>query len=112
MSLPATVIVPREQRRLAGEYVVESYQALKDLSACRDNSYAACVFSGIAIIIRCNGNTLDANQEKRFFYGRGSGSSLEVHGCVLTRGEHSSVSVVCWRSKRLLLDSPPLFVIG
>ena len=54
-----------------------------------------------------------ANQEKRIFYGWSSSvsSSLEVHGCVLTRGK-SGVSVVCWRSKRLLLDSSPLFVTG
>ena len=68
------VVVPQEQRWLAGnEYVVESYAALKSLSACPDNSDAACVFSGIAIIIRCNGNTLDANQEKRFFKATAAG---------------------------------------
>ncbi len=74
-------------------YVVESYAALKSLTACPDNSNAACDFSGKALIMRCNGKTLDANLEKRIFYGYGSGSSLQVHGCVLTRGK-GEVSVV------------------
>ena len=52
-----------------------------------------CDFSGKTIIMRCNGKTLDAGQEKRFFSGSGSGSSLQVHGCVLMRGK-ASVSVV------------------
>ena len=77
--------------------MVESYAALKSLSACPDNSNAACDFSGKALIMRCNGNTLDANNAGRFFYSgsslSGSGSSLEVHGCVLTRGK-ADVSVV------------------
>ena len=73
--------------------MVESYDALKSLAACPDNTYAACDFSGKALIMRCNGKTLDANLEKRIFYGRGSGSSLQVHGCVLMRGK-VSVSVV------------------
>eukprot|EP00935_MAST-01C_sp_MAST-1C-sp1_P001343 g1343.t1 len=111
VSLPATstAMVPREQRRLAGEYVVEefadeplarrrlsssdgsfiveSYDELKSLAACPDNSNAACDFSGKAIIVRCDGKVLDANLENRIFYGKGSGSSLQVHGCVLARGK-------------------------
>ena len=52
-----------------------------------------CSFSGVAIVVRCNNNTLDANENGCFFVGEGSGSSLEVHGCVLTRGQ-AFVSVV------------------
>ena len=94
MSSTSTAMAPpREQRLLAGEHVVESYDELKSLSACPDNSNAACDFSGKALIMRCNGKTLDANLEKRIFYGRGSGSSLQMHGCTLVRGK-ASVSVV------------------
>ena len=73
--------------------MVESYAALKSRTACPDNHNAACDFSGKALIMRCNGKTLDANLEKRIFYGKGSGSSLQVHGCVLARGK-ASVSAV------------------
>ena len=87
----AMLSVPGEQRRLAKEHVVESYAALKALAACpesnADSAHNACDFSGIAVIVRCNGNTLDANQAGRFFYGSGSGSSLKVHGCTLIAGE-------------------------
>eukprot|EP00935_MAST-01C_sp_MAST-1C-sp1_P001471 g1471.t1 len=65
-----------------------SYAELKSLAACPDSN-AACDFSGVAIIVRCEGKTLDANLEKRFFYGRGSGSSLRVRGCVLKKGKAS-----------------------
>ena len=93
-STTLAAMVPREQRRLAGEYVVESYAELKSLMACPDNSNAACDFSGKALIMRCNGKTLDAGQAARFFYGSGSGSSLQVHRCVLKNGKTtSSVSV-------------------
>ena len=91
----ATAKVVRPERRLTGNYVVESYAELKSLSACPDNSNAACDFSGKALIMRCNGKTLDANLEKRIFYGRGSGSSLQIHGCTLVRGKASTVSVSC-----------------
>ena len=84
----------------AGCYVVESYAALKSLTACPQSNMGvlgigvnACDFSGKALSMRCNGKTLDANLEKRIFYGSGSGSSLQVHGCVLARGKRS-VSVV------------------
>ena len=97
-------MVPQEQRRLAGEYVVESYAALKSLAACPDNGNAACDFSGKALIMRCNGKTLDANLEKRFFYGSGSGSSLQVYGCVLTRGKTSGVSVMLRSQSFVCLD--------
>ena len=109
-STTSTVMVPWEQRRLAGEYVVESYAALKSLTACPDNSNAACDFSGKALIMRCNGKTLDANLEKRIFHGSGSESSLQVHGCVLTRGK-TTVSVVLG-AQSILLDSTPLLVVG
>ena len=82
------------RRRLTGDHVVESYAALKSLSACPDNSNAACDFSGKALIMRCNGKTLDANLEKRIFYGSGSESSLQIHGCMLVRGKTSTVSAV------------------
>ena len=48
-----------------------------------------CDFSGKAIIVRCDGKVLDANKQGRFFGGSGSGSSLEVHGCVLKNGKTS-----------------------
>ena len=47
--------------------------------------------------------------EKRIFYGKGSGSSLEVHGCVLMRGK-AFVSVVLG-AQSILLDSAPLLVV-
>ena len=71
---------------------MESYAALKSLSTCPDNRNAACDFSGKAIIIGCNGNTLDANRAGRFFRGEGSGSSLQVHGCTLMNGKAEYVS--------------------
>ena len=112
LPLPSRAVGVRPERRLAGDYVVESYAALKSLAACPDNGNAACDFSGKVIIIRCNGQTLDAKEAGRIFYGRGSGSSLEVHGCVLTRGQ-ANVSVVL-RSKRRAscLTCVPLFVTG
>ena len=51
-----------------------------------------CDFSGKAIIVRCDGKVLDANKQGRFFSGIGSGSSLEVHGCVLKNGKADLVS--------------------
>jgi predicted outer membrane repeat protein len=43
-------------------------------------------FSGKAITVECSGATLDAASHGRFFYGKGSGSSLTLRQCSLTRG--------------------------
>eukprot|EP00935_MAST-01C_sp_MAST-1C-sp1_P000910 g910.t1 len=114
------MVVPQERRQLTT--TVSSWAELR--SACASSgtivlsaSFAMgdytsqCEFSGKAIIVRCDGKVLDANKQGRFFYGSGGGSSLELHGCTLKNGK-ANVSVVCWRSKRLLLDSSPLFVTG
>jgi hypothetical protein len=45
-----------------------------------------CDFSGKTLMIKGQGQTLDANGGGRFFYGSGPSSSLEVHGLVLKNG--------------------------
>jgi hypothetical protein len=45
-----------------------------------------CVFSGRKLTVQCNGATLDAAKNGRFFTGSGSGSALELHGCTLQSG--------------------------
>jgi hypothetical protein len=50
------------------------------------------VFSGLKLVIIGNSKALDAKKAGRFFYGKGAGSSLEVHGLVLKNGKMASVS--------------------
>ena len=45
------------------------------------------VFSGKTCVIIGQGQILDAKGVGRFFYGKGAGSSLEVHGLVLRNGK-------------------------
>jgi hypothetical protein len=53
-------------------------------------------FSGKTCVIIGQGQTLDAKDAGRFFYGNGTGSSLEVHGLVLKNGKPVSE---CWSLK-------------
>jgi hypothetical protein len=77
-----------------GTYTVESYEALKALTACPYNANAACDFSGLAITIQCNNATLDTGGlYGRFFYGSGSGSSIAIMQCsILGAGAKADVS--------------------
>ena len=64
-------------KRRHGDVAVDQghgYEVLtvgQSLTACPDNSNAACDFSGKALIMRCNGKTLDANLEKRMRTSQG-----------------------------------------
>jgi hypothetical protein len=48
-------------------------------------------FSGKHLVIIGNGKTLDAGEKGRFFYGFGSGSSLEVRDVTMRNGKPASL---------------------
>ena len=70
--------------------MVESYAALKSLSACADNSKAACNYKNTQLRIRCNGSVLDAGREKPHFSGEGATASLDLSDCTLKNGHQKS----------------------
>ena len=57
--------------------------------------YGGIDFSGKQLVIIGNNKVLDAEENGRFFYGSGTGSSLEVHNVTMTNGKVSFVSGLC-----------------